>query len=39
MQVEYDSSLGYPKSLFIDLDAMIADEEDSYTIKELKVAA
>lgn len=38
-QVDYDPTLGFPTSLYIDLDAMIADEEDSYTIRDLKITA
>jgi hypothetical protein len=37
--VDYDPTLGFPTSLYIDLDAMIADEEDSYTIRDLKITA
>ncbi|TXH68122.1 MAG: hypothetical protein E6Q83_14930 [Thiothrix sp.] len=39
IDVSYDPSLGYPSSVYVDQSFMIADEELSYTIKDLAVAA
>lgn len=33
----YDANLGYPSSIYIDKSFMMADEEISYTIKDLKL--
>lgn len=36
-QVKYDAQLGYPASIYIDLDEHIADEEISYAITALQI--
>lgn len=36
--VTYDSALGYIKSFFVDINTLIADEEQSYTFENLKLA-
>lgn len=38
IDVSYDSKLGYPSSVYVDQSFMIADEELSYTIKDLAIA-
>lgn len=38
IDVTYDPNLGYPSSVYVDQSFMIADEELSYTIKDLAVA-
>lgn len=38
IDVTYDPKLGYPSSVYVDQSFMIADEELSYTIKNLAVA-
>lgn len=38
IDVTYDSSFGYPSSVYVDRSFMIADEELSYSIKDLSVA-
>ncbi|WP_298613180.1 DUF6174 domain-containing protein [uncultured Thiothrix sp.] len=39
IDVSYDPRLGYPSSVYVDQSFMIADEELSYTIKDLAVSA
>lgn len=39
VDVSYDPSLGYPSSVYVDQSFMMADEELSYTIKDLAIAA
>jgi hypothetical protein len=35
-EIDYSSEYGYPNYLFFDMSSMIADEEISYNIKDLK---
>jgi hypothetical protein len=35
--VEYDATLGFPKSVYIDVDASVADEEISYQLGDLEI--
>jgi len=37
IDASYDAKLGYPNSVYIDKSFMIADEEISYTIKDLQL--
>ncbi|HMT94988.1 DUF6174 domain-containing protein [uncultured Thiothrix sp.] len=39
VQVTYDPNYGFPSSISIDLDQMMADEEIYYTAKDFKVAS
>ncbi|TXH69779.1 MAG: hypothetical protein E6Q85_08310 [Thiothrix sp.] len=39
IDVSYDARLGYPSSVYVDQSFMMADEELSYTIKDLAIAA
>jgi hypothetical protein len=39
VDVSYDAQLGYPSSVYIDRSFMIADEEISYSIKDLERAS
>lgn len=39
VQVSYDPNYGFPSSISIDLDQMMADEEIYYTAKDFKVAS
>jgi len=36
LEVKYDPNKGYPTSIFIDYDEMIADEEVGYTLANIK---
>ena len=36
LEVSYDQRLGYPTHVFIDLDLMIADEEQTYILSNLE---
>jgi hypothetical protein len=39
VDVSYDAQLGYPSSVYIDRSFMMADEEISYSIKDLERAS
>lgn len=39
VKVTYDAQYGFPSSISIDLDQMMADEEMYYSVKEFKVAS